>query len=679
MRVFRQLAGACALIAMCSAYGAGKDEVMLNFVNADLDTVIKAVGEITGKNFVIDPRVKGTVNIVSARPVPRALSYQILLSSLRLQGFAAVEGKDMVKIVPETDAKLHAGVGQPRRNDGDRLITKVFTLKYASANQLLPVIRPLVAPNNTATVLAQTNALIVTDYADNLRRIEAIIDSVESSAGDDSAVLPLRFGSAVELASLLNKLMQEGGAANDGGKLSIVPDARANVLLVKADSAGKVARVKSLVATLDQPSQAGGNVHVVYLRNAEASKVAQTLRALLAQEGSGTATTTSSKPVQANTVANMGGSSNAATAPLAQSGLDSADPPVPGSIVQADVANNALIINAPDSMYLNLRNVVDLLDRRRAQVFVEALIVELSAQRAEELGVQWQALSGYGNSGVNVVGGTNFPGTSNPGILSSAASPAQLANSSGLNIGLIHGTVNIPGIGQIANLGLLARALETNSQANVLSTPTLTTLDNEEARIVVGQNVPIKTGQYSITGSGGNNAVSSPFQTFDRKDVGLTLKLTPQITEGGLVRLKLYQEVSSVDPSSVNSPDGIITNKRSIETSVQVDDGGIIAIGGLIQDNNSDGADQVPGLGDVPGFGWLFKHKSKQHQRTNLIVFLKPTILRDQAGASALANERYSYLMQEEHKQGPGLPLGASASDRSGSTIQPALQAGAKP
>lgn len=664
------------MLAASLALSADKDEVMLNFINADIESVVKAVGEISGKNFVIDPRVKGTVNIVSARPVPRALSYQILLSSLRLQGFAAVEGQGVVKILPEADAKLHAGVGKARRSDGDRLITKVFTLKNANANQLLAVVRPLVSPNNVVAAMSQTNALIVTDYADNLRRIEAIIYSVESAASDDMAVLPVRYGAAADLATLINRLLQEGaslagagGVGGDGGKVSIVPDARSNVLLVKADSAGKLAKVKSLLATLDQPSQAGGNVHVVYLKNAEASKVAQTLRALLGQDGG---TQAPSRPLNTGGGAGGGSNANPATAPLANSSSNE-DITVPGSLVQADTANNALIINAPDSMYQNLRNVIDLLDRRRAQVFVEALIVELSAARAAEFGVQWQGLSGLSKSGTQVIGGTNFPGGTHPGIINVALDPKNLGNSAGLNIGILNGRINIPGLGDIANLGFLAKALETHSQANVLSTPTLMTLDNEEARIVVGQNVPFLTGQYSNTGGG--STPNAPFQTFERKDVGLTLKLTPQITEGGLVRLKIFQEVSSVDPASVGSSSGITTNKRSIETAVQVDDGSIVAIGGLIQDDNGDGVDQVPLLGDIPGLGWLFKHRKKEHKRTNLMVFLKPTILRDEAGARALAGERYHYLMQDQQRlRNDKLPLAAPGMDAANGTIHKLLE-----
>jgi len=679
MMQIARMAGALALVFACQAFAAPDEPVMLNFVNVDIDTVVKAIGEISGKNFVLDPRVKGTVNIVSARPVPRDLSYQILLSSLRMQGFTAVESDGVIKIVPEADAKLHARVGNARRGDGDRLITKVFILRHGSANQLVPVIRPLISPNNTVAAMPQANAVVVTDYADNIRRIEAIIDSVESASAADTVVLPVKYASAVEMASQLNKLMQEAstGAANaaDGGRVTIVPDPRSNALLVRADTAGRLSKIRSLLTLLDQPSQAGANVRVVYLRNAEAGRVAQTLRSLLSGDSSGSQITVPPAANVNNSTAQASKASDSNSGPL-------------GNMIQADSANNALIMNVPDAMYQNLRNVIDMLDRRRAQVFVEALVVEVSAERAQEVGIQWQSLSGLGNGGTSVIGGTNFPGTSNPGILNVAtggtAGISALANSSGLSIGISKGTVNIPGVGQILNLGLLARALEKEADGNVLSTPNLMTLDNEEAKIVIGQNVPFLTGSYSNTGtgSGGSGSVSSPFQTYERKDVGLTLKLTPQISEGGLVKMKILQEVSSVEETSRNNPAGLTTNKRAIETTVTVDDGSIVAIGGLIQESVSDGENKVPLLGDVPVLGWLFKYQQKQRKKTNLMVFLKPTILRDDAAARNVAGDRYDYVIGERQRQEAKLPLNAAdayQSSPAGGLLQQLQQGGQLP
>ncbi|PTU66573.1 type II secretion system protein GspD [Chromobacterium sp. Panama] len=680
MRIHK-LVAILALVYGCNAVLAAtpqNDGVMLNFVNADIETVVKAIGEITGKNFIIDPRVKGTVNIVSSKPVPRALSYQILLSSLRLQGFSAVEGGGVVKIVPEADAKLHAKAskGIPR-GDGDRLITKVFTLKYGNANQLVPVIRPIVSPNNTIAAYPQSNALIVTDYADNIQRIESIIDSIESAAAGDTVVVPVLFGSAVELAGSLNKLLQDSGAGADGGKTTIIPDARANVLMVRADTPGKIGKIKSLLKLLDQPSQAGANVRVVYLKNAEAGKVAQTLRALMTGDAG---------PLQGRTAVSTNGGSS--TSLLNQSGSGSgsgasssgsasaaqAASPVGGdsassgggsgaggggSMIQADPTNNALILNVPDSMYQNLRNVIDLLDKRRAQVLVEALVVEVAAQRAMELGVQWQALGALNGNGAGVFGGTNFPGNSGPGIIGlsggalaggTAATPlGTLAGSGGLNVGWVKGTVNIPGIGTVLNMGALAKAMETEVGGNIVSSPSLMAMDNEKAKIQIGQEVPILTGQYSNTGSSSSGSVN-PFQTYDRKTIGFNLEITPQISEGGSIRMKILQEASTIVPGTEKNPQGPTTNKRTIETIANVDDSGIIAIGGLLQETVSDNESKVPLLGDIPWLGALFRYSNKQRNKTNLMIFIKPTIIRDDLGARSIATDRYNYIIGEGHK-----------------------------
>ncbi|MEO9453413.1 type II secretion system secretin GspD [Chromobacterium phragmitis] len=487
MRISK-LVAALALVYSCNLLAAPQnDTVMLNFVNADIETVVKAIGEISGKNFIIDPRVKGTVNIVSSRPVPRSLSYQVLLSSLRLQGFSAVEGNGVIKIVPEADAKLHAKASKSiPRGDGDRLITKVFALKNSNANQLVPVIRPLVSPNNTVAAYPQSNALIVTDYADNIQRIESIIESVESAAAGDTVVIPVLFGSAVELANSLNKLMQEGGA--DGGKTTILADARANVLLVRADTPGKIGKVKSLLKVLDQPSQAGSNVRVVYLKNAQAADVAKTLRALLAGEGSpvqgrSTLSNASSSGGSANLMANVSSGSTAGGAASAQNPAAAADNGSAaaasssssspsgagyGAMIQADSNSNALILNVPDPMYQNLRNVIDLLDRRRAQVYVEALVMEVSASRATKIGVQWSA-----NFGSNGFVGNSFPKA--PSIIgkTDATNPTplnSLVNSltgGGLTAGIIN-NITVGGV-QIPTLGLLAQALEEEAQGNLVA------------------------------------------------------------------------------------------------------------------------------------------------------------------------------------------------------------------
>jgi len=660
----RAFLAAVAVLAALAGFAAraADDAVTLNFVNADVDAVVRAVAEITGKSFIVDPKVKGTINIVSTRPVARALVYPTLLSALRLQGFAAVEAGGVVKIVPEADAKLQGGsvAHGAVEGSGDRLVTQVLPLKYESAAQLVNVLRPLITPNNTIAAFPNGNALVITDYADNLKRINRIVAALDQPPQGEPVLIPVRHASAVDLVAMLSRIVGEpqagaGGAADTQQRVAMIADGRSNSILVRSDNPGRVARVRQLIEQLDTPGRAGGNIYIIYLRNAEAARVAQTLRALLTGGGSdaGSPTTGGLAPVAATGVAQaaanlLGGAAPAATpVPTAQS-------PAPGftaggATIQADVASNALVIAAPEPVYNNLRAVIEKLDVRRAQVYVEALIVEVAADRAAELGVQWQVLGGINRDSPQGFGGTNFGARgSGNNIIDGSLSLGSLGQ--GLNLGVVNGTVTIPGLGLITNLAMLIRALETDSAANILSTPTLLTLDNEEAKIVVGQNVPFITGQYT-TGIGGATG-PTPFQTIERRDVGLTLRVRPQITEGGSLRLVVYQEVSRVD--STNNPAGIITNKRSLESSVLVEDGQIIVLGGLIQDALTDGTDKVPLIGDVPGFGALFRYDQRKRVKTNLMIFLKPTVVRGPAGAGQYTNERYDFLAGEQERQRPG-------------------------
>jgi len=616
--------------------------VTLNFVNADLETVIRAIGEMTGRNFMIDPRVKGTINILSAQPVSRALAYQILLSSLRLQGFSAVEGVGVIKILPESDAKLHARYDRQHHADGERLITRVFKLKNSSVNQLMPVIRPLVSPNNVVAAFAQGNALVITDYA------ESIILAVEGGAEDRLVLIPLRYASALELAATVSKVLQDSGS--DGIKTQVSADARANVLLVRTDTDGRLSLVKRLVLQLDQPSQAGGNARVVYLKNADAGRVAQTLRALLSS---------SAAPLSRTRMQEAGLSPSAAALADSGRGEDSSQLPsasaqaaggLAGNLIQADSASNALILNLPDPMYRNLRHVIDQLDRRRAQVYVETLVIEVSARRLLEMGVEWQSLAGLAQDGTHLVGSSRLAAAAaaeQPGFASFAHQ--------GLNIGVSRGAMTIPGLGPVLNLAMLARALETGAQGNVLSNPTLMATDNERARIEVGQEISIQTGQYASSGS---SSTVQPFSTYERKKVGFKLEIVPQIAEGGSIRMKILQEASALAPGTVSALAAPVTTIRAVETAVTVDDGGMIAIGGLIQETLSDHQHKVPVLGDIPWLGWLFKYRYQERKKTNLLVFLRPTIVRDALGARAIAEDRYRYIIGESQKQvGQPLPL----------------------
>jgi general secretion pathway protein D len=656
MKRLRLLALILASLLLASRGFAADDTVTLNFVNADIDAVVRAVSEMTGRNFVVDPRVKGIVNIVSARPVPRAAVYPTLLSALRLQGFAAIEGDGVTKIVPEADAKQQGSpvVAGGSAGSGDRLVTAVYALKYESATQLVNILRPLITPNNAIAALPSANVLVITDYAENLKRIDKIIASLDAPPASEPIVVTLKYASALDVVQILNRLLAEAGqtaglAPDPLQRVTLVADPRSNSVLVRAESAARIVRVRSLIEQLDTPGRAGGNIFIIYLKNAEAIRVAYTLRSLLAggSDASGGGAASSLSPASGTSALSATGGTGMGTAPIlaptTSGSSGSGTSFTAGNVtIQADAANNALVIMAPEPMYNNIRAVVEKLDTRRAQVFVEALIVEVSADRAAEFGIQWQYLQGPNGTNSYVGGGTNFGvrgGGSN--IVDTSLNLGSAGN--GLNLGIIRGSITIPGLGTITNLALLVRALQGDNTANILATPNLLTLDNEEAKIVVGQNVPFITGQYAQTGS---TSTVTPFQTIERKDVGLTLRVRPQITEGGTVRLQIYEEVSRVQDTT--NAAGIITNKRSLESTVLIEDGQIIVLGGLIQDSQTDGTQKLPFLGDIPVAGALFRYDTRTRSKTNLMVFLRPTIVRGAALSGAITSDRYDYIIGEQ-------------------------------
>ena len=618
---------------------ATEDKITVNFVNADIQSVIKTVGQHTGKNFILDPRVTGTVNIVSDRPVSKDMLYQILLSTLRVQGYAAIEEGQFVKIVPEAEAKTSAGpTGElAARTPGDRIVTQVFILANENAVQLVPVLRPLVTANNFIAAYPGNNAIVITDYASNVQRIQRIIESIDRPSGSDVQILRLQNASAIDIAQTLRTVVPETnpqpGVPGAQPRVAIAIDPRTNSLIVRAENNMVMNRIKALALGLDTPGAGSGNIHTVFLRNAEATRIAETLRGLISGAESTRVTSTSTTPAgntatTTQTTATSGASTSAAAAA-----------PAPSSVIQAYPPTNSIIITAPEPVYRALRTVIDALDQRRQQVYIEALIVEVSTGLAAEFGVQWNAGRRIGDDRT-AFGGTNFSTTPGTNILEIARSPRAIGQ--GFNLGIIEGDISIPGFGTIANLQLLARALEGDSGANVLSTPNVLTLDNEEAKIIVGQNVPFITGSYTTNTTGSAN---NPFQTIERKDIGLTLRVTPQVSEAGAVKLKIFQEVSSVtrDKALVQSAD-IITNKRSLESTVLVDDGQIIVLGGLIQDDQQATIDKVPLLGDIPWIGSLFKYESRNRRRTNLMVFLRPVVLKDDKAAASITADRYEYI-----------------------------------
>lgn len=636
----RRLTGIALLalqLLMASAWAQnGEEGVSLTFANADIETVIRAIGKISNRNILIDPRVKGTLNIVTSKPVTAEEAYQIMLSALRMQGYSVVEDRGIVKVVPEAEAKTHSlPVSRSRgKLNGERMVTHVFHIKNESATQLLTVVRPLVSPNNSISAYANNNTLIITDYAGNVERIAKIIDALDVPQGD-IVIIPLKHTSAQDIAPLITRLLGEssqGQPADPSQRATVAADSRLNALLVRSDNPSRINSIRQLVANMDQPGAAGGNIHVVYLKNADATKVAQTLRSVLTGDSRSAATSSAASSTNAG-----GQIQSAATATGGSEG---------GGMVQADRSTNSLIITAPEAIYNNLRSVIDQLDRRRAQVYVEALIAEVTADNATEFGVQFQH-SNLNSGSATGFGGTNFSsGGSN--ILGLASNPLNAAK--GVNLAVAKGILTLPDGTEILNLAMLARFMETQANSNILSTPNLLMLDNEEAKIVVGQNVPFVTGQY--TNTGGGTTPANPFQTIERKDVGLTLKVKPQISEGGALVLQIFQESSSVVATSLTSSSGPTTNKRSIETTAVVDDGEIIVLGGLVQDSYSTGAEKVPLLGDIPILGQLFRYDTRQRTKTNLFVFLRPMILRDGASYKAMTTDRYMYIVGQQRSLG---------------------------
>lgn len=635
-----------------------ENQATLNFVGADIESVIKAIGHYTRTTFIIDPRVKGTISLVSEKPVSKDQAMQLLTSALRLQGYAAVRGDGFTKIVPEAEAKLQAGPTRAGEVRGDQIATQIFRLNHETANNLVQVLRPLITPNNTINVNPGNNSIVITDYADNLKRLGRIIAALDAPAIGNLDIVPIRHAIANDIALMVNRLLGQGGgpvAGGDAGRIMLLADPRTNSVIVRAPSEARAGLAKSLIARLDQPTAQPGNVHVVYLRNADATRLAQTLRAVVASDSSitqgeeGGAQQNASQGQQQQQLVSPGQQSQLNQAALNQTQTPAALPTGGAAgFIQADPATNALIITASESVYRNLRTVIDQLDARRAQVYVESLIVEVTADKAAEFGIQWAGLSGNSGSDyrVGVVSGFGQGGNNliNQAIASVTPNGAPLPPSNGINLGIFRQ------VGGQLTLGALARALESEGNANILSMPNLITLDNEEARIIVGQNVPFVTGQFTTAASGGANV--NPFQTIERQDVGLSLRVRPQVSEGGTVKMQIYQETSNIQPTS-NAAD-IITNKRSIETNVLVDDGQIIVLGGLIEDRVEDSVEKVPGLGDIPVIGNLFKYQTRRGAKTNLMVFLRPTIIRSNAQSVNVAGDRYDYIRNVQMTTQPG-------------------------
>ena len=643
------------------------EPVTLNFVNADIEAVSRAMAAILRQQFVVDPRVKGTMTLYSEKALAPHEAYLNYLAALRGQGYTVVEVGGLFKVVPEADAKLQSGtvsVGEVNRR-GDQVLTQIYRLTHENANNLVPVLRPLISPNNTINANPGNNTLVITDYADNLQRIGKIIAAMDTPTAGDVEVITLQHAVASDIAVLVQRLTDAAGGAAPGAAggtgASVLVDPRSNSLLVRAPNPARLAAIRSLVDKLDQPVKGGnaaGNIWVVYLKNADATKLAAVLRAAYsgsgAAGGGNSASTSSGAPSTQNLISALSGQggSTQATAPV----TPSAGPSI-GGFVQADPATNALIITAPEPMYRQLRAMIDQLDARRAQVFIETMIVEVTGDDSADFGFQWQAL---GNVNGRYIGGagTNF-GSGGTNIKTNAAATTLTGALAGIGPGFNIGVVRK--IGDNFGLAAIARALQSRADTNIVSTPNLVTLDNEEAKIIVGSNVPFITGQY--TNTGGGNSTVSPFQTIERKDVGITLRIRPQIGENGTVRMTLFQESSSLASGTApgTSSAGPTTNKRSIESTVVVDDGQIIVLGGLIEDTITVDKSQVPILGDIPYLGALFRSESRTKKRTNQMVFLRPVVMRDASASNSLSIDRYELLRSEQKDvripDNPLLPL----------------------
>ena len=645
--------------------------VTLSFSNADIESVASVLAKATGQTILVDPKVKGTINLISNKPLTKAKALDAFSTALRTSGFALVDVNGIYRVVPEADAKLisNSVVTGKSSQAGDQIITKVFKLNFESANNLLPVLRPLVSPNNTINAYPGNNTIVITDYASNIQRIGELIETIDAPVSSDVQTIKLRYAIAIDVAAMLNKVLDTGMVGAEAGNNTIVmADARSNSLLLRSSSPEKMRQIRALVAKLDTPGTSNGNIWVVPLRNAEATKLAITLRAIVAadtalsaQVASGTATQAVGAVGATNTqIPSTPGASGGTGTAAATSALTSSSTPSTGGIIQAEPATNSLIITANEPLYRNLRHVIDQLDKRRGQVYIESIIVEVSSTNAAELGIQWQGLVGSGNQNTGF-GGTNFTnadGTTGSNITNLSRNVNAILNPNntagitpvppnpGLNLGLLTKFNGVYG------MSALITALSTTTGTNILSTPNIITLDNEEARIVVGQNIPLISGSYATTGSA---ATATPFTTVTRQDIGLILRVKPQISENGLVKMQIYQEVSNVASQVPNQ--GPILNKRDIETNVIVDDGQTLVLGGLIENAYTDSTSGIPWLSQIPIIGALFRYDNSSRTKTNLLVFLRPYVLRDKGQDQEITASRMQFMEDKQAQFKPSTML----------------------
>ena len=598
-----------ALITICNSPGAfAQGLITPNYKEADIRQIVEAVAEITGKTFIIDPRVSGQkVTMISSTAMSPEAFYEAFLSVLEVHQYAAVTSGDIVKIIPNATARQYAGpIGTGSSQGPDDIVTQIVQVKNIGAAQLVPILRPLVPQYGHLVAHPGSNMLIISDRAANVRRIMTIIARIDQATDDEIEVVPLQHASAAEVVRVMTTLMQQPRADGAPVTINLVADARTNSVLIGGEKTARL-RLRALLAHLDTPLEDGGDTRVRYLRYANAEELAAKLQQHFSNQQ--TAAAGASNTVQADPVS-----------------------------VWADPQTNAIIVSAPQKIMRSLMAVVDKLDIRRAQVLVEAIIVEVMSDSVSELGVTW-AIEGSGSDAP--IGITNFPAFGTGVVqLGSALGGGAGGDASGL----IGEGLTI-GIGRISDgsvsFAAILRALQGDANTNIISTPSILTTDNEEASLTVGQEVPFVSGQFTNTGGAGGAV--NPFTTVNRESVGVKLTITPQINEGNSLLLKISQEVSSIASSASGAVD-LITNQRIIETTVIVDDGSIVVLGGLIDDVLRESDQRVPILGSIPIIGNLFRSRKTELVKTNLMVFIRPKILRDAEQTFIETNQKYNYI-----------------------------------
>lgn len=637
---------------------ASAESWKVNLQDADIKAFINEVATITDQNFVLDPRINGNVTVISNKALSRDEIYQLFLSVMQVNGIAAIDSGTTIKLVPDNVAK-QSGVAVDLRGDsvGEALATRVIYLTNTQAAEVLGVIRPLMPQSAHAAAVPGVNALVLSDRADSLNQLTSLIRDLDSNVNDSLQVIPLRHVDAERMMELISALVASAGSGQAQGgnnQLKVIADTSSDRLLVKG-SPEMIAKVKEMVNQLDTtPTRRLSGLRVFRLKYASAGHIADMLRGLLANQSINSAGATSSlESASLNDSSSTGATltnesstnttNNATTSSTSGANSSSTGTGVGGrpfSII-ADETQNAVIVNAAPELMFEIEDAVNQLDSRRAQVLIQAAIVEVSGDDATQLGVQWalgNANSGYGVVNFNNVG-ASATALAAAALGGGAASISAAAGSiAGALIGIGDSSKDSQGNTQF--YGAILQALDSSTSANLLSMPSILTLDNEKASILVGQNVPFVTGSFTTSG----NDSSNPFQTIDRQDIGINLNVIPHIGDNGTVRLEVSQEVSSVVPGSTGNASGLITNKSLINTTILADDQQTIALGGLMRENSTTRQQKVPGLGNVPVIGRLFRSDNDTTQKSNLIIFLQPTILRDGRAVASVTERKFNQM-----------------------------------